>query len=164
MTVAPNHETKKLEVTSRPTKCKHYYFYFNDEEFGWMFLKIQTWFPYNVQIYINGREYLSKIFDKNNVKYEMYNNSFSYLEDFSKAQKLADNFLNQKLSDSFDGIVEKVNNILIIYNISANHYVGLTIHSTESKELTYLKSINRFVDINDLQEYNKKNIKRIGIY
>ena len=59
MTVKPNHETKKLEVTSRSTKCKHYYFYFNDEEFGLMFLKIQTWFPYNVQIYINGREYLS---------------------------------------------------------------------------------------------------------
>lgn len=54
--------------------------------------------------------------------------------------------------------------ILIIYNISANHYVGLTIHATESKELTYVKSINRFVDINNLQEYNKKNIKRVGVY
>ena len=51
MTVAPNHETKKLEVTSRPTKCRHYYFYFNDEEFGWMFLKIQTWFPYIEKIF-----------------------------------------------------------------------------------------------------------------
>ena len=27
MTVSPNHSTQKLEVTSRPTKCKHYYFY-----------------------------------------------------------------------------------------------------------------------------------------
>lgn len=44
MTVKPNHETEKLEVTSRPTKCKHYYFYYNDEEFGLMYLKIQTWF------------------------------------------------------------------------------------------------------------------------
>lgn len=54
--------------------------------------------------------------------------------------------------------------VLIIYNISANHYVGLTIYTKEFKELPYVKSINRFVDINDLQEYNKKNIKRIGIY
>ena len=54
MTVKPNHETQNLEVTSRPTKCKHYYFYYNDDEFGLMYLKIQTWFPYNVQIYING--------------------------------------------------------------------------------------------------------------
>ena len=89
MTVKPNHETQKLEVTSWPTKCKHYYFYYNDDEFGLMFLKIQTWFPYNVQIYINGREYLSKLLDKNNIKYEMYNNSFSYIKDFNKAQELA---------------------------------------------------------------------------
>jgi len=112
MTVKPNHETQKLEVTSRPTKCKHYYFYYNDEEFGWMFLKIQTWFPYNVQVYINGREYLSKIFDKENIKYEMYNNSFSYIEDFDKAQKLANSILNKKISDSFDGLVSKINNHL----------------------------------------------------
>ena len=112
MTVAPNYSTQKLEVTSRPTKCKHYYFYYNDEEFGWMFLKIQTWFPYNVQIYINGREYLSKILDKNNIKYEMYNNSFSYIDDFKKAQKLADNILDKKISDSFDGMIKKINNLL----------------------------------------------------
>ena len=61
-----------------------------------MYLKIQTWFPYNVQIYINGREYLSKLFDKKNIKYEMYNNSFSYIDDFKKAQKLADSILDKK--------------------------------------------------------------------
>ena len=33
MTVKPNHDTKKLEVTSRSTKCKHYYLYYNDQEF-----------------------------------------------------------------------------------------------------------------------------------
>ncbi len=112
MTVAPNRATQKLEVTSRPTKCKHYYFYYNDKEFGWMFLKIQTWFPYNVQIYINGREYLSKILDKNNIKYEMYNNSFSYIENFEQAQKLADGILDKKISDSFDGLIKNINNLL----------------------------------------------------
>ena len=71
MTVKPNYETEKLEVISKSTKCKHYYFYYNDDEFGLMFLKIQTWFPYNVQIYINGREYLSKLLDKNNIKYDV---------------------------------------------------------------------------------------------
>lgn len=112
MTVKPNHETKKLEVTSKSTKCKHYYFYYNGLKFGWMFLKIQTWFPYNVQVYINGREYLSKILDKENIKYEMYNNSFSYIEDFDRAQKLANGILNKKISDSFDGLVSLINNHL----------------------------------------------------
>ena len=112
MTVRPNHKTHKLEVASRPTKCKHYYLYHNDEEFGWMFFKIQTWFPYNAQIYINGREYLSKLLDKEGVKYEMYGNSFSYIEDFGRAQEFADNILNKRLSDSFDGMARKTNNLL----------------------------------------------------
>lgn len=112
ITVKPNHSSQKLEIVSKNTKCKHYYLYFNDAEFGWMFLKIQTWFPYNVQIYFNGREYLSKLLDKNNIKYEMYHNSFSYIDDFQKAQILADGILNKKVSDSFDGLVEQINNLL----------------------------------------------------
>lgn len=61
--------------------------------------------------------------------------------------------------------------ILIIYNISENHYIGLTVHSLksfnltyiESINLTYIESINRFIDINDLQEYSRKNIKRFSL-
>jgi len=112
MTVKPNKASKLLEVASRPSKCKHYYFYYNDAEFGWMFLKIQTWFPYNAQIYMNGREYMSRLFSKNDIPFEMYSNSFSYLGDFSKAQDLADGILNKKMSDSFDGMVNKVNCLL----------------------------------------------------
>jgi len=121
MTVKPNKANQMLEVASRPTKCKHYYCYYNDEEFGWMFLKIQTWFPYNVQIYINGREYMSRLLSKNNIPYEMYNNSFSYLEDFSTAQELADGILNKKMSDSFDGMVNKVNCLLPAIKEVFNH-------------------------------------------
>ncbi len=84
-------------------------FFFNDFEFGWMFFKIQTWFPFNVTIHINGREYLSKLFDKENIQYTMYNNSFSSVSDFDKAQNIADSILNKHLSDSFDGLASKIN-------------------------------------------------------
>ena len=55
------------------------------------------------------------------------------------------------------------NNILIIYNISDNHYVGLPVYSENNNNLTYIESLNRFIDINDLQEYTKKNIKRLSL-
>ena len=42
----------------------------------------------------------------------MYNNSFSYLGDFSKAQELADSILDKKISDSFDGMISKINCLL----------------------------------------------------
>ena len=103
-------KSKSSEFISRPTKCKHYYLYFNDDVFGRMFIRIQTWFPYNVEIYINGHEYLAKVFDKFNIKYEMFNNSFSYIDDFDKAQKIADNaFFNKNFTASFDKLVSQIN-------------------------------------------------------
>lgn len=53
--------------------------------------------------------------------------------------------------------------IIIIYNISENHYVGLSIHTNKTDNFIYLKSVNRFVDINSLQEYSKKNIQRFSL-
>lgn len=152
-TIQANHETKKLEPTIKSTKCKHYYLYYNDEQFGLMFLKIQTWFPYNVQIYINGREYCSKLFDKNNIKYEMFNNSFSYIEDFDKAQKLADNILNKKLSDSFDCIINKINNLLPNIKEKLNHSYYWCIDQCE-----FATDIN-FKNREDLNLFYKKLVE-----
>lgn len=89
-----------------------------------MFLKIQTWFPYNVQIYLNGREYLSRRLKAEDISYSMYNNSFSYIEDFERAQELADRILSKKLSDSFDGMVKKINCLLpdIMEVLSYSYY------------------------------------------
>ncbi len=57
----------KLALKGINTKCLHYYLYFQDREFGFMFVKIQTWFPFNMQVYINGREMLRHLFDRNEV-------------------------------------------------------------------------------------------------
>lgn len=39
----------KQFLKSSQTKCLHYYLYYLDKEFGFMFVKIQTWFPFNIQ-------------------------------------------------------------------------------------------------------------------
>ena len=53
----------------------------------------------------------------------MYNNSFSYIEDFNKAQELANRILNKKISDSFDGLIEKINvHLPKIENIFSHSY------------------------------------------
>lgn len=72
------------------------------------------------------------------------------------------NIYSQNIYEVVENDIKK--HVLIIYNISENHYVGLTVYATNSNNLTYIESINRFVDINDLQEYTKRNIKRISLY
>lgn len=71
------------------------------------------------------------------------------------------NIYSQNIYEIIENNIKK--HILIIYNISANHYVGLTIHSKKSNNLIYLESISKFIDINDLHEYNKNNIKRLSL-
>src|SRR4051812_27439617 len=39
--VAPNRQTRRLEVVRRPRKCLHYYLYLIDPEFGWMHVRLQ---------------------------------------------------------------------------------------------------------------------------
>lgn len=92
----------RLVVKSCNTKCLHYYLYYQDKDFGFMFVKIQTWFPFNIQVYINGRELMKSVFDKNNISYECYDNSFTNLSDVAKAQELS-MFLISSTSTSISG-------------------------------------------------------------
>lgn len=107
-----NQSTGKLELRNVDRKCKYYYLYFLDDEFGFMHIKIQAWFPFTVQIYINGREYLSKKLDKEGIKYNRYDNSFTYIENIEKAQELADEIESVKLCARFDAMANRINPFL----------------------------------------------------
>ena len=98
-----------LELRSVRRKCKYYYFYFLDRHFGFMHVKLQTWFPFLIQVYINGREMMKHVFDENNITYRMYDNSFSEISDIVKAQELADKFDSKSLCRQLDFFAHKVN-------------------------------------------------------
>jgi hypothetical protein len=42
------------------TQCKHLYLYLDHEQYGWMNVRLQTWFPYHIQVALNGREWLRR--------------------------------------------------------------------------------------------------------
>lgn len=131
MTVKGNKKTKSLEVTRRPTKCKYYYLYMIDKDFGWMYLKIQTWFPFNVQLYLNGREYICKQLDKEGIKYERYNNSLIDIENIERAQEISDHLQNIDLTRKFDGLVSKYNNLLPRFEEILGHGYFWTVFECE---------------------------------
>jgi hypothetical protein len=74
-----------------------------------MHVKIQTWFPFQMQVYINGREMMKSIFKENNITYTMYANSFVSLSDIDKAQQLADQFDSNKLCRMLDRFAYAIN-------------------------------------------------------
>ncbi len=102
----------RLAVKSCYTKCLHYYLYYLDKVYGFMFVKIQTWFPFNIQVYINGRELMKSVFDKNGISYQCYDNSFTDISDVAKAQALADKFDSEKLCRGLDYFAKSINPFL----------------------------------------------------
>lgn len=74
-----------------------------------MHVKLQTWFPFLIQVYINGREMMKHVFDENGISYRMYDNSFFEISDIPKAQELADKFDSKSLCRQLDLFAHKVN-------------------------------------------------------
>lgn len=107
--VRKNIETGKLELVDSNRKCLYHYFYYNDKEFGFMHVRLQSWFPFEIQIYLNGREYLSRKLDKEGIDYTRYDNSFIDIDDLDKAQRLAGKIEFKKWGRSFDKIAKRIN-------------------------------------------------------
>ena len=72
------------------SKCKHLYFYHNHAEFGFMSVRLQTWFPYGIQIALNGREWLRRGLELQGVAHTADGNKFLSVRDFAAAQRLLD--------------------------------------------------------------------------
>jgi len=69
-------------------KCMHLYFYEQHPVFGWMHMRLQTWFPFQIEICLNGREWLARQLDKAGVVYQRQDNYFAAIAELPKAQRL----------------------------------------------------------------------------
>ena len=91
-TVAPNRQTQRLEVVHRPRKCLHHYLYWIDPAFGWMHVRLQTWAPYEIQVYVNGRAWLARQMDQAGLGYRRSDNKITQVDDFGAVSALCESF------------------------------------------------------------------------
>ena len=112
LSVIYNKQTGKLEKHSEYRKCQHYYFYYNDKELGLMHIRLQTWFPFSIQIYLNGKEYLKRQLGNEGIEFTSFDNSVTWVEDFERAQHIADKFIEKKWYATFDNFAAKINSFL----------------------------------------------------
>jgi hypothetical protein len=104
-----NEETKKLELQSRYRKCLFVYQDWMHPQFGFMNARIQTWFPFPIQICLNGREWLGRQMDRKGIKYAASDNCFPWIEDWAKGQRLMDQQLRIKWPKALDTIAKQLN-------------------------------------------------------
>jgi hypothetical protein len=84
-----------LQTVPAPRKCLRFYFYLIDPEFGFMHVRLQAWLPFEIQIYVNGREWLARQLDAAGVDYLRHDNALLRIDDFDKAVELCDRFAHR---------------------------------------------------------------------
>jgi hypothetical protein len=75
--------------------CSVLYVFLMHAALGLIHVKIETWFPLTMQVYVNGHDYLAKKLDRAKVKYALHDNAFTAIDDFKAAQACADRFAKQ---------------------------------------------------------------------
>jgi len=71
-------------------RCAHLYFYFIDELLGLCYLRVPTWAPFRLQFYCNGHNWLAGRLRREKIVFTQQDNALVAVEDFARAQELAD--------------------------------------------------------------------------
>jgi len=87
------------------TRCKHLYIYLDHQDYGFMSIRIQTWFPYRIQVAVNGREWLSRQLQQAGIGFERIGNKILHVDDFSALQPLLDKQLRTNWCSMLDRFV-----------------------------------------------------------
>jgi len=98
-----NKKTGKSYLRSSSAKCLHYYFYFLDEELGLCYVRVPTWAPFRLQFYFNGHNFLAAKLREAGIGFTLVENAFVDIEDFDRAQEMADGLLARRLHRLLDG-------------------------------------------------------------
>jgi hypothetical protein len=100
----PWHDKQTHQTYVRPDsgKCLHYYFYFMDAEFGLVYLRVPTWAPFRLQFYCNGHSWLARRLTAQGIDFTAADNAFVRIDDWQRAQNLADGFSPDRLHRVLD--------------------------------------------------------------
>lgn len=101
-------EQQRLLLEPRRRKCLHLYHYWIDPVFGFMSARLQTWFPFSIQICLNGREWLARQLDHVGVSYQRLDNCIVEVADWQQAQRLLEQQVEFAWPATLQGIARRI--------------------------------------------------------
>jgi len=90
-------------------RCLVIYVFVMHAVLGLIHVKIHTWFPLTMQVYVNGHDYLAKKLDSLSVPYTMHDNAFTWIGDVAAAQACADRFAKQNWPKMLGALAQQFN-------------------------------------------------------
>ena len=102
--------------------CLVIYYYYMDRDFGLMHVKLQTWFPFTMQIYVNGHEWLARKLSQRGIDFKKVDNAFIKLADFQRAAVCAKQFWRRDWPKFLDCLASRVNPLLKDWLAGQSYY------------------------------------------
>jgi hypothetical protein len=130
---APWHDKQTHKTFLRPDtgKCLHYYFYFMDDELGLIYLRVPTWCPFRLQFYCNGHGWLARKLAAAGIGFVLADNAFVRIDDWERAQALADAFSPDDLHRILDRYAEQCCPVLDVFGQSYHWSVMQVEYATD---------------------------------
>lgn len=100
---SPDPEQRGLRLVTR--KCLYLYHYYRHPQLGFLHARIQTWFPFSIQICLNGREWLHRqLLHAGQGNFVKRDNCFVRLGDVARAQEL----LEEQLRVNWPTLLDRI--------------------------------------------------------
>jgi hypothetical protein len=98
----------RFEWSQQWVRVNHYYFYLQDADFGPAFIKVCSYVPYAVKIYLNGHEWVKQQLRKAGIAFEPLDNGFLSCQEPDKLQAVCDELGPEQIQAFFDKWVERL--------------------------------------------------------
>lgn len=92
----------------RASKCLHIYKYYLDPDLGFMHTRLQTYLPFDVQVCLNGREWLARQLARRGVGFEQADNCFTRVDDAELVQLLLTEQLRTAWPATLDALRKRI--------------------------------------------------------
>lgn len=88
-------------ITRATAMPNHYYFYILDRDFGPLFIKFCTYFPYAAKLCLNGHEWLKRQLTQRGIPFEPLDNGIRSTDAARRVQQIADTLTADKIDAMF---------------------------------------------------------------
>lgn len=111
-TVKLRHAAGRPELIFARRPQRVVYYYWLDPQFGLMHVRLQSWFPYTIQVCVNGHDWLARQMLRRRLGFVQRDNAFTALDAPERAQRLADRFINLPWVKQLNRWARRVNPLL----------------------------------------------------
>ena len=132
---------KRLSPVVQRRKCLHLYHYYEHPILGRCHLRLQSWYPFTVDVCLNGRAWLARQMDTEDLAYCRADNCFVALQDPGRAQALADAQLLADWPQLLQGLLRQAHPLHdeILSPLPALHYYWTVTQSEYATDVIFKK-------------------------